>query len=209
MSVCIYIYLYREKSYTTGLAFIKGSSGAWEGRGSGTRAKPAGFAGQSVATRPLPWPFSFLRCSKQEMPVPGACSWPRGSWGCGRSSQEWPVLSSTLFQGLKGWNSGWGEKCFYPESSRALICVSALPYKPLTNTQPHPFGYIYIYIHTYTRTHSFQWRVTRAFLCVCKLTTPVCRHGEKKKKKRVFVLYEYGSFFFLILWACKVKKKSF
>lgn len=62
MSVCIYIYLYREKSYRTGLAFIKYSSGVWKGQSriiepqmngnySTTMAKPTVFAVYSVARR--------------------------------------------------------------------------------------------------------------------------------------------------------------
>lgn len=64
MSVCIYIYLYREKSYTTGLAFIKYSSGASKGqsriirpqmnRNYSTMAKPTVFAVYSVARRREP-----------------------------------------------------------------------------------------------------------------------------------------------------------
>lgn len=64
MSVCIYIYLYREKSYTTGLAFIRYSSGVCKGQSRvmqpqmncnySTTAKPTVFAVYSVARRREP-----------------------------------------------------------------------------------------------------------------------------------------------------------
>lgn len=135
------------------------------------------------------------------MQVPRACSWcellssgPRGSWGCRMSSQQWGRCSSAWSEGLKGCNTRWGrwQNGFSSSAGEKLSPTAALSslsasvpgaarvpcsINTLTNTQIHTFGYIYI--HTYTRTHSFQLRVTRAFLCVCKLTTLVCRHGKK------------------------------
>jgi len=64
MSVCIYIYLYREKSYTTGLAFITYSSEVCKGQSRiiqpqmncnySTMAKPSVLAVYSVARRREP-----------------------------------------------------------------------------------------------------------------------------------------------------------
>lgn len=179
-------------------------------------AKPAVFAclelqeerarGHPTPARAPPWPFSYLRFSKQEMQVPRACSWSellflglRGSWGCRRSSQLWPMCSSAWFEGLKGWNICWGrcqnisELCRWeaePNSNAQCLPERWALSQPLCQeqhrcpvlempSQTHKSIVLGIYMHTYTRTHSFQLRVTRAFLCVCKLTTLVCRHGKK------------------------------
>lgn len=190
-------------------------------------AKPAGFAAQSVASssQPVATPSSALALLvPQVQQTRNASPWGLllmwaalpGPQRELRMQEEQPRVSHEQLSLVWGAAAPLGQvtKWFHqlcseswaPEQGSDVslsLCASAAQVPCSINpSQTHKSMALGIYIHTYTRTHSFQLRVTRAFLCVCELTTPVCRHG----KKRVFVLYEYGSFF--ILWACKVKKKK-
>lgn len=182
------------------------------------RAWPA--AASPWPPRALPWPFSYLRFSKQEMQVPGACCWcellslgPRGSWGCRRSSQGWAMSSSAWFEGLQhrwgGWQNDFISSAVRAEpQSKALMSLWASVHQQhicsINPSQTHKSMALGIYIHTYTRTHSFQLRVTRAFLCVCELTTPVCRHGKKKGVSSLWIWI-----LFLFCEHVRSKKKKF